>query len=101
MNEPVCKCCGQTLPVVPEVKIPPGYWHLFRAVCKAGKEGIRSDRLFSLEYSGTHDGGPDYKTLSARIHYLNKRHLAKQGWRIVGEITGSREHGHYRLINVV
>jgi hypothetical protein len=97
----VCKCCGQSLPTEFAVDIPASYQSLFRAIWKAGKRGIRSDRLFNIVYAGVRDGGPHYKTLSARIYYLNRRHLERQGLKIVGEVTGSHEHGHYRIINVV
>lgn len=97
----VCECCGQPLPDL-EIVVPPSYEHMFRLIRKAGKQGIRSDRLFNLEYAGVRNGGPQFGTLGARIYYLNKRHLAKQGLRIVGEHRGGNGNfGHYRLVNVV
>ena len=96
-----CECCGQTLPSELGVKIPASYEHLFKAIQKAGEHGIRSDRLFEMEYAGVRDGGPKFDTLSARIYYLNKRHLLAQGLRIVGEyVGGNGNFGRYRIVKV-
>lgn len=100
----VCKCCGQTLPekINLGIKLCPGYQIIIDAIVKAGKRGIRSDRLFNYIYSGTRNGGPDtgIKTLHVRISFLNRR-LRKAGYEIVGEHTGSQHSGHYRLIKYV
>lgn len=99
----VCNCCGQTLPekINLGIKLCPGHQTLINAIVKAGKQGIRSDRLFEFVYSGS-DGGPDtgIKVLHVRISLLNKR-LRKVGFEIVGERTGSRYPGHYRLVRYV
>jgi hypothetical protein len=99
----VCKCCGQTLPkkVNLGIKLCPGHQQMVETIVKAGKHGIRSDRLFDSLYSGP-DGGPDtgMKVLHVRISLLNKR-LRKAGYEIVGERTGSANPGHYRLMRHV
>lgn len=99
----VCKCCGQTLPPpLPDLKLPAGYQIIVSEIHKAGKRGIRSDRLFNAVYRGP-DGGPDggQHVLTVRIWFLNKRHLKKAGLKIVGERTSSGQPGHYRIVDVV
>ncbi len=102
MNEDqVCPCCKQTLPPKNDLGLPVGYRVLFNIIREAGANGIRSDRLFQKIYAGVRDGGPDYKTLGARIWRLNRDHLKKHGLYIQGEKTGCREHGRYKVIHVV
>lgn len=100
MTDQVCKCCGQTLPPEYPIALPAGPRIIFELVRKAGKQGIRSDRLYEKLYANRHDGGPHYKTVNVRISQLNNRYLAKYNLKIQGQRTGCREHGYYRLVNV-
>jgi hypothetical protein len=102
IKEDICKCCGQTLPPDYGFYLPAGYRIIFEIVRKAGKEGIRTDRLRQQVYGDRWDGGPDSpKIMSARIFHLNRRHLKKHKLKIEGERTGSREFGRYRIVHVV
>lgn len=99
----ICPCCGQALP--PEEPEGLGLRGkrkiLFDLVRKAGKHGIRADRLFSALYDDDPNGGPNtgLKIIAVHICHANKV-LKRFGLRIRGGQTGHGALGQYRLINV-
>ena len=104
MQEPVCKCCGQTLPpkFTAAGYLSPGPLRIVELVHRAGKRGIRSDRLFNALYDDHPDGGPlsGMNSLRVRIAKINRKHLEPAGWKIEGENTGCNEFGSYKLVNI-
>lgn len=99
----ICQCCGQPLPPdEPEgLRLRGKRRQIFDLVRKAGKQGIRADRIFSALYDDDPNGGPDtgLKIIAVHVFHAN-RALEKFGLRIHGGRTGHGALGEYRLIDV-
>lgn len=104
-SEKVCECCGQTLPPRLDlgIRLSPVRRRILDEVVKAGRYGIRSERLVSMIYESQADGGPisAQKALHVQVFHLNSV-LAMFGKRIrsVGPHGGSSGCGSYALIDL-
>lgn len=71
-----CPKCGQELPDPsdPPVRLTPGQVAIYKAVRRAGREGVWAKALYDRLYSDAEDGGPlsAIKCLHVRIYHLNR-----------------------------
>src|SRR5262245_4464219 len=82
MQERMCECCGQALPIERlGVRMTALKAHLFDVIQRAGPDGIQTADLFWIVFGERK--ATSRKTLYAHVHQLNEA-LADQGWCING-----------------
>ena len=91
MTDPtVCKCCGQTLPVIRpfDLDFTRTERQIVNIVQKAGQHGISFERLFDKLYGHREDGGPENRNvISVFVAKINKK-LALVGKEIRSPVGG-------------
>jgi len=96
MTEQVCKCCGQTLPLVAPfgLYLTRGEAVIFERVARAGPYGIHVNELVAHVWADDPDGGPLWarKSLHTRIFHLNQK-LRTKGYTI----NCRSRHANYAL----